>query len=61
MTGSKKNRILQTFFVIIGIIILIFPLTSDPYTRIIGRNVFVYLVLALSWDMLIRSGQLSFG
>lgn len=50
---------------IAGIIILIlavlFPLYAGPYPQSIMRTVFIYMTLALSWDILLRSGQLSFG
>ena len=37
------------------------PLVVGPYPQTIARSVLTYMMLALSWDMLIRSGQLSFG
>lgn len=39
----------------------LFPLYAGPYPQSIMRTVFVYMALALSWDILLRSGQLSFG
>jgi len=37
------------------------PLFLGPYPQAIGQVVFLYMSLALSWDMLLRSGQISFG
>ena len=45
----------------IGVFVAVLPLWSGPYAQSIGRSVLTYLILAISWDMLIRSGQLSFG
>ena len=39
----------------------LFPFYAGPYPQAIARTVLTYLVLAVSWDMLLRSGQLSFG
>lgn len=58
---NKKNKSLAMGFGILGIIIMILPFFAGPYARIIGRAVISYMILALSWDILIRSGQLSFG
>jgi branched-chain amino acid transport system permease protein len=37
------------------------PLFSGPYPLAVARSVLTYMALALSWDMLLRSGQISFG
>ncbi len=37
------------------------PLIAGPYALSLARSIFVYLALAVSWDMLFRSGQVSFG
>ncbi|MGA2976109.1 MAG: branched-chain amino acid ABC transporter permease [Spirochaetia bacterium] len=37
------------------------PLVSGPYPLAVARSVLTYMALALSWDMLLRSGQISFG
>lgn len=37
------------------------PALAGPYPLSLARSIFVYLALALSWDMLFRSGQVSFG
>jgi branched-chain amino acid transport system permease protein len=37
------------------------PSIAGPYPLSIARSVFTYMALAISWDMLLRSGQISFG
>ena len=37
------------------------PAIAGPYPLSLARSIFVYLALAVSWDMLFRSGQVSFG
>ncbi len=39
----------------------VFPLVSGAYTQQVAVTTLIYMTLALSWDMLLRSGQLSFG
>ncbi len=56
-----RNRSLALAFLALGTVILLLPLVGGPYARIVGRTILTYMTLALSWDMLIRSGQLSFG
>ncbi len=38
-----------------------FPLYTGPYLHSVAMMVLMYLSLALSWDILLRSGQISFG
>lgn len=37
------------------------PLFLGPYPLAVARTVLIYMALALSWDLLLRSGQISFG
>ncbi len=39
----------------------LFPLFSGAYLEQVAVGMLIYLTLALSWDMLLRSGQLGFG
>lgn len=51
-------------YILIAIILLLgvsFPFYAGPYQQSIARTVLIYLVLSVSWDMLLRTGQLSFG
>lgn len=40
---------------------IIFPVVLGPYPQAVARSVFTYMALAVTWDMLLRSGQISFG
>ncbi len=51
-------------YVVYGIIFVMavcFPFYSGLYLRQVAITILIYMGLALSWDMLLRSGQLSFG
>ena len=37
------------------------PLFLGAYPQAVARSVFTYMALALTWDILLRSGQVSFG
>lgn len=37
------------------------PAVAGPYPLSLARSIFTYMALAVSWDMLLRSGQVSFG
>ncbi len=40
---------------------LTLPLFAGDYPLQVARNVMMYMALAVTWDMLLRSGQISFG
>lgn len=40
---------------------LALPFTTGDYVLQVARNIFMYMALAITWDMLLRSGQISFG
>ena len=42
-------------------VMLVFPLLFGPYFINVMTTIFVFLALSLSWDMMLRTGQLSFG
>jgi len=46
--------------IVIAAAVLI-PFVSGPYPLAVARSVLIYMALALSWDILLRSGQISFG
>jgi branched-chain amino acid transport system permease protein len=48
-------------FILVGVFLAALPLFTGPYPQTIARSVLTYMMLSLSWDMLVRSGQLSFG
>lgn len=62
MSGTvQKNKTWPVIFGLVGVIVMILPVFTGPYVQSIGRTVITYMILAISWDMLVRSGQLSFG
>ena len=48
-------------YIAVLIILLILPLYTGVYLLNVMDIILIYLALALSWDMLLRSGQISFG
>ena len=55
----KNSRYL--LFIIILILLLALPSYLGVYLLNVMDIILIYLALALSWDMLLRSGQISFG
>jgi len=47
--------------VIIGALAIALPAFAGAYPLQVARNVMMYMALAVTWDMLLRSGQISFG
>lgn len=47
--------------VILILLSVIFPFFAGPYQQSIAKTVIIYMILALSWNMLLKSGQISFG
>jgi len=48
-------------YVVGAAIAVTFPLWTGMYQQQVAVTILIYLTLALSWDMLLRSGQLNFG
>ena len=48
-------------FLIIILLSIAFPFFAGPYQQSIAKNVIIYMILALSWNMLLKTGQISFG
>lgn len=46
---------------ILAAIVIAFPAFLGAYPLNVARSVMTYMALAISWDMLLRSGQISFG
>jgi branched-chain amino acid transport system permease protein len=44
-----------------GVLALTLPAFMGAYPLQVARNVMLYMALAVTWDMLLRSGQISFG
>ena len=54
-----KSR--YSLYILILIILFTLPLYTGVYLLNVTDMILIYLALALSWDMLLRSGQISFG
>lgn len=74
MSSSEHNTLLDRqsvhrrhtprvyyLFGALAVVVALLPLVLGPYPQSIARSVLIYMMLSLSWDMLVRSGQLSFG
>lgn len=59
--APSGTRRVQWIFGTLAILVAFLPLALGPYPQTVARSVLIYMMLAISWDMLIRSGQLSFG
>ncbi len=46
---------------VVAAIMIAFPAFLGAYPLNVARSVMTYMALAISWDMLLRSGQISFG
>ena len=56
-----KRKGKSIFLIILLIAGFLFPFYAGPYPLGVMTNVFTYMALGLSWDMMLRTGQLSFG
>jgi branched-chain amino acid transport system permease protein len=56
---TRTLRIVLLVIVIAAAVLI--PFVSGPYPLAVARSVLIYMALALSWDILLRSGQISFG
>jgi branched-chain amino acid transport system permease protein len=53
----KKNLLI----LLLIIIAFTLPLYADAYIMSVFNTIFIFMALSLSWDMMLRTGQLSFG
>ncbi len=53
----KKNL----FYLLLLILAITMPLYIDGYLLHVFVTIFIFMTMALSWDMMLRTGQLSFG
>lgn len=56
--NRNVSRIFAAFF---GVLAITLPLFAGDYPLQVARNIMLYMALAITWDMLLRSGQISFG
>lgn len=54
---------MKKIFLIVGTIIFValLPIFADTYLLHVASSIMLFMCLALSWDMMLRTGQLSFG
>ncbi|MCF7929397.1 MAG: branched-chain amino acid ABC transporter permease [Spirochaetales bacterium] len=45
----------------VAVLAVAFPFYTGAYPQSIAQSVLTYMILAVSWDMLLRTGQISFG
>jgi branched-chain amino acid transport system permease protein len=57
MTRHTKKIVLT----VVALVALAFPFFTGAYSQSIAQTVLTYMILAVSWDMLLRTGQISFG
>jgi len=46
---------------IVVLLSITFPLFAGPYQQSIAKTIIIYMILALSWNILLKTGQISFG
>jgi branched-chain amino acid transport system permease protein len=56
-----KNKSSYLVAAVLAAVAIAFPAFLGAYPLAVARSVMTYMALAISWDMLIRSGQVSFG
>ena len=59
MSWTRAFRWLLPILVIAGAVL--FDFVAGPYPLSVAQSILLYMALAVSWDMLLRSGQISFG
>lgn len=54
---------IRTIIIIVALLAVaaLFPLYTGPYLQSVATTVLMYMALSVSWDILLRSGQLSLG
>ncbi|MDH7483085.1 MAG: branched-chain amino acid ABC transporter permease [Spirochaetales bacterium] len=55
------KRTSQFFAVAVGLFGLVFPFIFGPYLQKVASTIYTFMALAITWDILLRSGQISFG
>ncbi|MBN1243503.1 MAG: branched-chain amino acid ABC transporter permease [Spirochaetales bacterium] len=56
-----NRNLLRALAFAAGALAVSLPAFAGAYPLQVARNVIMYMALALTWDMLLRSGQISFG
>ncbi|MEC9489137.1 MAG: branched-chain amino acid ABC transporter permease [Halanaerobium sp.] len=55
------NKLIIPILIVIAVLALTLPFYFDTYLLHIVTTILIYMALSLSWDMMLRTGQLSFG
>ncbi len=56
-----NRNLSRVFAAIVGVLVVTLPAFAGAYPLQVARNIMLYMALAITWDMLLRSGQISFG
>jgi len=56
-----KQNITRVLVAMAGVVVVALPAFAGAYPLQVARNIMLYMALAVTWDMLLRSGQISFG
>jgi branched-chain amino acid transport system permease protein len=56
-----NRNLARALAAIFGALAVALPALAGAYPLQVARNVMLYMALAVTWDMLLRSGQISFG
>ncbi len=56
-----NRNLLRILAALVAVAAVALPAFAGAYPLQVARNVILYMALAITWDMLLRSGQISFG
>jgi branched-chain amino acid transport system permease protein len=56
-----NRNLVRVLAAIAGAVAVTLPAFAGAYPLQVARNIMMYMALAVTWDMLLRSGQISFG
>jgi branched-chain amino acid transport system permease protein len=56
-----SRNLSRAFAALVGVLAVTLPAFAGAYPLQVARNIMLYMALAITWDMLLRSGQISFG
>lgn len=56
-----NRNLARSLGILVGAFAVTLPALAGAYPLQVARNVMLYMALAITWDMLLRSGQISFG
>jgi len=56
-----NRNLARALAAVFGALAVALPALAGAYPLQVARNVMLYMALAVTWDMLLRSGQISFG